>query len=85
MARQHSSYPYDGDERHAANWYDQSHEDVTLGPGDRFLIPCEGGPSIYRLEVFPPHLEIAEHDGMYVLIDDGPRDEWRYVFVSNTP
>ena len=44
-------------------------------------MPCEGGPSSSRLEMFPPRLEIDEDDGMYVLFDDGPRDQWRYVFV----
>jgi hypothetical protein len=54
-----------------------------LQPGDRFLVRCEGGPSAYRLEAFPPKLEIEERDGMYVLVDDGPRDDWRYVFVPH--
>lgn len=86
MARQHSTYPYAGDDRHAASWYDQSGEDAVLRTGDRFLIPCEGGgPSTSRLEVFPPRLEVAEHEGMYVLVDDGPRDQWRYVFVPSRP
>jgi hypothetical protein len=31
--------------------------------------------------MFPPRLEIAERDGIYVLRDIGPRDEWRYDFV----
>jgi hypothetical protein len=52
-----------------------------LEPGDRFFIVCEGGPSTSRLEVFPPRLEIDEKDGMYVLHDVGPREEWRYIFV----
>jgi len=33
----------------------------------------------------PPRLEIDERDGVYVLVDDGPRDQWRYVFVAHTP
>jgi len=53
----------------------------VLQPGDRFFIPCEGGPSTIRLEVFPPRLEIDEREGVYVLEDVGPRDEWRYIFV----
>jgi hypothetical protein len=56
-----------------------------LQPGDRFLVLCEGGPSTSRLEAFPPRLEVQEHDGVYVLVDDGPRDEWRYVFVPRKP
>jgi hypothetical protein len=50
--------------------------------GDRMFIPCEGGPSISRLEMFPPRLEVEERDGTYVLFDSGPRSEWKYVFVS---
>ena len=50
-------------------------------PGDRMLIPCDGGPSTSRLERFPPPLEIDERDGTYVLVDDGPPQDWRYVFV----
>jgi len=32
------------------------------------------------LEYFPPRLEIAERGGVYVLVDDGEPNEWRYVF-----
>jgi hypothetical protein len=46
------------------------------------LIACEGGPCRSRREMFPPRLEVEEPDGVYVLIDDGPRDQWRYVFMS---
>ncbi len=55
--------------------------DGELEPGDRMLVPCEGGPSISRLVEFPPPLEIEEHNGLYVLVDDGPTGEWRYEFV----
>ena len=54
-----------------------------LQPGDRLFIACDGGPCASRLEWFPPRLEVAEKDGMYVLDDDGPRDRWRYVFVPH--
>ena len=81
MARRHSNFPYGGDDRHSERWYDQSSEAAILRPGDRLLIPCEGGPSTSRLEAFPPRLEVDEHEGAYVLVDDGPRDQWRYVFV----
>jgi hypothetical protein len=67
--------------RHSPDWYDQSGEATVLETGDRLFVPCEGGPSNSRLEIFPPRLEIDEDDGMYVLLDDGPRDQWRYVFV----
>ncbi len=70
--------------RHADDWYDQSGELVVLQPGDRLFVPCEGGPCRSRLERFPPRLEIEEPDGTYVLDDDGPRSDWRYVFVPNT-
>jgi hypothetical protein len=67
--------------RHSPDWYDQSGEATVLETGDRLFVPCAGGPSNSRLEMFPPRLEIDEDDGMYVLFDDGPRDQWRYVFV----
>jgi hypothetical protein len=70
------------EDRHSPDWYDQSDELVALEPGDRLFIACDGGPCTSRLEVFPPRLEIRERDGMYVLDDNGPRDGWRYVFVS---
>lgn len=67
--------------RHSPDWYDQSGEDVVLAAGDRLFVACEGGPSTSRLEVFPPQLEVEERDGVYVLMDEGPRHRWRYVFV----
>ena len=45
------------------------------------LIPCTGGPAISRLVRFPPPVEIEMTDGMYVLVDDGPPEHWRYEFV----
>lgn len=45
------------------------------------LIRCVGGPSQTRLERMPPQLEITEDDGVYVLVDDGPPQEWWYQFV----
>ena len=67
--------------RHSAGWYDQTGEQTVLAEGDRIFIPCEGGPSQSRLEMVPPRLEVDEKDGTYVLADDGPRADWRYVFV----
>jgi hypothetical protein len=52
-----------------------------MGPGDRMLVRCEGGPSQSRLERFPPPLEVDEGDGLYVLQDDGAPDGWWYLFV----
>jgi hypothetical protein len=45
------------------------------------FLPCEGGPSASRLETFPPRLEVEERDGLYILVDDGPRADWHYLFV----
>ena len=70
--------------RHAPDWYDQSAEVTVLDEGDRIFIPCEGGPSQSRLEIFPPRLEVEEQDGTYVLADEGPRAQWIYVFVPHT-
>jgi hypothetical protein len=73
-----------GTERHSADFYDQRDEFVTLGLGDRLLVPCEGGgPSTSRLETYPPRLEITEPGGTYVLDDAGAREKWRYVFVPD--
>jgi hypothetical protein len=47
------------------------------------IIQCDGGPCASRLELFPPRLEVEEHDGVYVLSDIGPRDQWCYVFVPS--
>ena len=80
VARQHSRYPYAGDARHSVDWYDQRGEAVVLARGERFFVMCEDGPSTSRLEMYPPRLEVEERDGIYVLVDDGPRDKWRYVF-----
>jgi hypothetical protein len=33
------------------------------------------------LERYQPRLEIDERDGTYVLLDEGARDDWRYLFV----
>lgn len=54
-----------------------------LDEGDRLFVPCEGGPASSRLETFPPRLEVNERDGVYVLVDDGPRATWFYQFVPN--
>ena len=72
-----------GTERHSPDFYDQGAEFVPLMPGDRLLVPCKGGPSISRLETYPPRLEIGERGGTYVLEDDGPRERWRYLFVPD--
>lgn len=53
-----------------------------LQPGERMLLRCEGGPSAARLVTFPPPLEIEEEWGLYLLQDDGPPEDWSYVFVA---
>jgi hypothetical protein len=74
-----------GSGRHSLDFYDQTAEDRMLGAGERFFVLCVGGPSESRLETFPPPLEMNERGGTYVLEDDGPRVEWRYRFVPNSP
>lgn len=53
--------------------------------GERMLILCDGGPSPRRLVRYPPPLEIPEVGGVYVLVDDGPPEAWRYAFVVVDP
>jgi hypothetical protein len=59
---------------------------LLMDDGDRMLIPCRGGPTAWRAATFPPPLEIAIDGaplgGVYVLIDDGPVEEWSYQFVA---
>jgi len=49
--------------------------------GERMLIRCEGGPSRSRLVRYPPPVEVVETEGLYVLVDDGPPEQWWYQFV----
>jgi hypothetical protein len=49
--------------------------------GERMLIWCDGGPSMGRAARFPPPVEIEVEGGMYVLVDDGPPEQWHYDFV----
>jgi hypothetical protein len=79
-----STYPDVEGARHSADWYDQRGEAIEMQRGDRFFVACTGGPCTSRLEVYPPRVEIEEPAGVYVLVDDGPRDEWRYLFVPRT-
>jgi hypothetical protein len=81
MAWRGSKYLDHPGPRHAPDWYDQSEESTVLEAGDRMLVRCQGGPCTSRLEMYPPRLEIAEPDGLYVLSDEGPRDRWFYEFV----
>ena len=56
---------------------------MSVEPGERMLIRCDGGPSQSRLVRFPPPLEISEAGGMYVLVDEGPPEHWHYDFVPD--
>jgi hypothetical protein len=85
VTSQRSRFPYVDGARHSERVYDQSGEDVVLAPGDRMFLPCVGGPSVSRLEIYPPRLEIEDREGMYVLVDDGPRALWHYLFVPYAP
>jgi hypothetical protein len=49
------------------------------------LLWCEGGPSIGRAIVYPPPLEIGVEGGTYVLVEDGPVEQWRYQFIASEP
>jgi hypothetical protein len=48
------------------------------------LLACDGGPSMSRLVHWPPPVEIPDRGGMYVLVDDGPPEAWRYEWVPRT-
>ena len=48
------------------------------------LIWCEDGPSPGRAVQFPPPLELAVDGGIYVLVDDGPPEQWHYAFVPES-
>ena len=67
--------------RHSVGWYSQATADGMLRPGARLLIRCDEGPCLSRLETFPPRLEIPDQGGLYVLVDDGPVEAWKYQFV----
>ena len=52
-------------------------------PGDRMLVPCDGGPSHTRLVHHPAPLELLETGGIYVLDDADPAAP-RYVWIADT-
>jgi hypothetical protein len=33
--------------------------------------------------MFPPRLEIEARPGVYVLLDEGERADWRYLFIPS--
>jgi len=49
------------------------------------LLWCRGGPSVGRATTSPPPFEIGVEGGTYVLVDDGPLEEWHYSFVEAEP
>jgi len=51
--------------------------------GERMLLWCEGGPSMGRAAFYPPPLEIEVDGGIYVLVDDGPVENWHYEFIAD--
>ena len=53
-----------------------------MSEGGHLMIPCDGGPSRMRFEIFPPRIEIEVGGGVYVLVDEGHIYSWRYHFVS---
>ena len=75
--------PVPSSARHSEDWYRDALGDTSLQSGDRMFIRCVGGPCISRLETFPPLLEIEEEGGLYVLVDDGPPEEWTYQFLPD--
>ncbi|MCU1368245.1 MAG: hypothetical protein JWL72_250 [Ilumatobacteraceae bacterium] len=56
---------------------------VGVEPGERMLLWCEGGPSIGRAATYPPPFEIDVEGGSYVLVDDGPVEQWHYQFIAS--
>lgn len=57
-------------------------ENRWMKEGERMLLWCRGGPSLGRATNYPPPVEIEVEGGVYVLIDDGPPEEWHYAYVS---
>jgi hypothetical protein len=54
--------------------------------GDRMLLGCDGGPSQGRLVHWPPPLEVTDHGGIYVLVDDDPDPHrWTYHWIPSPP
>ncbi len=78
-----SSERFSPEARHPPDWYKDVVSGSPVRPGDRMFIQCDGGLCISRLETFPPRLEIEERGGLYVLLDDGPLDEWMYRFLAS--
>ena len=56
----------------------------AMEPGERMLLWCDGGPSMGRAVFYPPPFEIEVDEGIYVLVDDGPIEDWHDAFVSSS-
>lgn len=54
-----------------------------MDDGELMMIPCRGGPAGWRTATFPPPYEIRVADGHYVLVDDGPPEQWSYEFIGS--
>jgi hypothetical protein len=48
------------------------------------LLWCGGGPAIGPAERFPPPLDVEVDVGVFVLVDDGPPEQWHCEFVADT-
>ena len=68
--------------RHSEHWYADTLRTDRLRNGDQLFIRCHGGPCLSRLETFPPRVEVQEKGGVYVLVDDGPIEDWAHEFVG---
>ena len=50
--------------------------------GERLFVWCDGGPAALSGSPVPASAPQIEVDGgIYVLVDDGPPEHWRYEFV----
>ena len=47
------------------------------------LVWCVGGPANGRAVRFPPPPELDADGGLYVLVDEGPLETWRYEFIAD--
>lgn len=56
---------------------------TSLSPaGRRFPVTTVASSSAASL-TYPPPLEIDADNKMYVLVDDGPPEQWHYVFIPS--
>ena len=79
MARRHSSYPYRGAGRHSVDWYDQSGEAIVLGVAIASSFGARAALDASSRSV-PSTAGRRRTRGIYVLVDDDPREDWHYRF-----